>query len=158
MGRVAQLIGHLTARVTAGEEALAWRVLPPAAWRLFAGMPVADRRHALDVARDLLARGHDDRELLAAALLHDVAKGRCLRLWHRIGGVLLEAAAPRLLRRLASPAPRSWRHPWYLFVHHAALSADGALAAGCSPRTADLIRGRGGDAAQAALDAADEAH
>lgn len=158
MGRVAQLIGHLTARVDAKEEILAFEILPASAQRLFAEMPVADRRHGLDVARHLLQRGHDDRELLAAALLHDAAKGHRMRLWHRVGGVLLDAAAPDILRRLASPEPTSRGYPWYLYLHHAALSADAALAAGCTERTAALIRGTADDAAaQAALHAADEA-
>jgi hypothetical protein len=158
LGRVAQFIGHLTARVGAEEESLAWRVLPGAARPLFAAMPVADRRHAIDVARHLLAAGHDDDELLAAALLHDAAKGHRLRLWHRVGGVLLEALAPSLLHRMASADPASRGYPWHLYLHHDALSAQAALAAGCSPRTADLIRGEAADRdAQAALKAADEA-
>jgi hypothetical protein len=158
--RVAQFFGHLTARVSRDDEALARALLPPAAWPLFAGMPVADRRHGLDVASSLLATGHDDRDLLAAALLHDAAKGRRMRLWHRVAGVLLEAASPRLLGRLASPDPASWRHPFHLHLHHEALSADAAIAAGCSRRTADFIRGDVAPAdAQlaAALNAVDEA-
>ena len=158
MGRVGQLIGHVTARVGPGEEAFARQVLPRTAWPLFAQMPVADRRHAIDVAQRLLAAGRDDPELLAAALLHDAAKGHRMRLWHRVGGVLLDAAAPWLLRRLASPDPASSGYPWHLFVHHATLSAEAAIAAGCSTGTADFIRGRAADrTAQAALDAADEA-
>lgn len=123
-------------------------------------MPVADRRHALDVSGRLLAAGHDDRDLLSAALLHDAAKGHRMRLWHRVAGVLLEAVAPGLLRRLASPDPESWRHPFHLYLHHAELSAEMAVAAGCGPRTAAFIRGSGaGEDArlQRALTEADDA-
>ena len=157
--RVAQFIGHLTARVGPGEEDRARLLLPETAWALFAAMPIADRRHALDVARRLVARGHSDPDLLAAALLHDAAKGRRMRLWHRVGGVLLEAVAPRVLARLASSEVQSWRHPFHLYLHHAELSAAAALAAGCSSRTAAFIRGAtaAGDATPAAaLRAADE--
>ena len=139
--RVGQFIGHLTARVDPAEEAGARHLLPDAAWPLFTGMPVADRRHALNVAAHLLAAGQTDPDLLAAAMLHDVAKGRRMRLWHRVAGVLLAAIAPRLLARLASPDERSWRYPFHLYLHHSALSAEAALRAGCSPRTAGLIRG-----------------
>jgi hypothetical protein len=139
--RVGQFIGHLTARVDPAEEARARHLLPEAAWPLFAAMLTADRRHALNVASHLLAAGHTDPDLLAAAMLHDVAKGRRMRLWHRIAGVLLAAIAPRLLAKLASPDERSWRHPFHLYLHHAALSAEAALRAGCSQRTVDLIRG-----------------
>lgn len=139
--RVAQFIGHLTARVDPGEIDRARPLLPDTAWPLFAEMPTADRRHALDVAARLAAAGERDPDLLAAALLHDAAKGHRMRLWHRVAGVLLEAVAPRTLARLASADQRSWRYPFHLYLHHAALSADAALAAGCSPRTAALIRG-----------------
>lgn len=160
MHRVTQFFGHLTARVSADDEALARDLLPEGGWRLFAQMPVADRRHGLDVVARLLASGWDDRDLLAAALLHDAAKGERMRLWHRVSGVLLEAMSPRLLERLSSDDPASWRHPWHLYLHHAGLSATAALAAGCSERTAAFIRGSAPDAdapAARALHAADEA-
>jgi hypothetical protein len=160
MHRVGQFIGHVTARVRPEEEAFARRVLPPRAAALFDAMPVADRRHALDVARRLTDAGHDDPELLAAALLHDAAKGDRMRLWHRVGGVLLEAVAPSLLRRMASPDPASWRHGFHLYLHHGPMSAEAALRAGCGARTAAFIRAEvsGTDAPLlAALRAADEA-
>jgi hypothetical protein len=139
--RLAQFFGHLSARVSPDEVQLAHELLPATAWPLFAGMPTADRRHALDVVRRLEAAGARDPDLLGAALLHDAAKGHRMRLWHRVAGVLLEALAPRLLRRLASPDERSWGYPFHLYLEHSALSADAALAAGCSPRTAAFIRG-----------------
>ena len=160
MHRVRQFGSHVRARVAPEEEALASRVLPPDAARVFATMPVADRRHALDVSGRLLSAGHDDRDLLCAALLHDAAKGHRMRLWHRVAGVLLEAVAPGVLRRLATPDPRSWRHPFHLYLHHADLSAEMAVAAGCGPRAAAFIRGAGdGDDArlQRALTEADDA-
>lgn len=135
-------------------------MLPAGARSLFEAMPVADRRHALDVVQRLLASGHQEEDLLVAALLHDAAKGHRLRLWHRVAGVLLSAAAPRLLDRLGSVDENSWRYPFHLFRHHAEISARFALSAGCSPRAAALIRGEvsGKDRAlAAALLSADEA-
>jgi len=123
-------------------------------------MPTADRRHALDVAGRLLAEGLLDADLLAAAMLHDAAKGPRMRLWHRVAGVVLQAVAPRALKRLESPEERSWRYPFHLYLHHAAMSAEAALRAGCSPRTAAFIRGTAGAADTAlaiALSRADEA-
>jgi hypothetical protein len=158
--RVSQFVAHVRARVDGDEVALAHRMLAGPAARLFDAMPVADRRHGLDVSARLLAAGHDDPDLLAAALLHDAAKGRRMRLWHRVGGVLLEAFAPGVLRRLGSPDPASWRHPFHLYLHHADLSADLVLAAGGSQRTAAFIRGTaaGDDARlQRALIEADDA-
>lgn len=160
MHRVTQLVGHLTARVSAADLDLARQMLPPPAWPLFDAMPVADQRHGLDVARRLLARGVDEPDVLAAALLHDVAKGARLRVWHRVGGVVLAFAAPRLLRRMASSDPASRGYPWHLFLHHAELSARATREAGLPERTARLIAGRaaGPDAALAqALRDADDA-
>jgi len=127
------------ARVDPEEEALVRRVLPEGGVRLFAAMPVADRRHALDVADRLLRAGHEDRDLLGAALLHDAAKGHRMRLWHRVGGVLLEALAPGVLRRLGSPDPASWRHPFHLYLHHGPMSAALATESGCASRLAAFI-------------------
>lgn len=161
MHRVAQLVSHVTARVAPAEAALARRTLPESAWALFESMPAADRRHALDVVSRLLQRGQDDPDLLAAALLHDAAKGHRMRLWHRVAGVLLGSLAPGGLRRLAIDDPKSWRYPFHLYLHHGPLSAEAALGAGCSPRTSAFILGHLPDAADApllaALVAADEA-
>lgn len=160
MHRVAQFIGHLTARVDPGEVARARHLLPEAAWGLFNAMTTADRRHALDVAGRLLAAGHTDPDLLAAAMLHDAAKGHRMRLWHRVAGVLLAAIAPRSLAKLASPNGGSWRYPFHLYLRHSALSAQAALQAGCPQRTADFIAGTSGPAdalLAAALKRADEA-
>jgi len=158
--RVGQFIAHLRARVDPNEEAMAQRLLPTAAAALFTGMPVADRRHGLDVAERLVATGVDDPDVLAAALLHDAGKGRRVRLWHRVAGVLIEAVSPRALERIASPDPRSWRFPFHLYVHHAAISAELATAAGCTPRVgAFIIGGVNDDDAHLAraLKAADDA-
>jgi len=158
--RVGQFVSHLTARVTPDDEAAAHRILPGTAWALFDGMPVADRRHGLDVAQRLLAMGIDDRDLLAAALLHDAAKGRLLRLWHRVGGVLMARIAPGVLERLASTDPASRGHAWWVFLHHPQLSADAARSAGLSERVAAFIAGSapaGDEGLATALRVADEA-
>jgi hypothetical protein len=78
-----------------------------------------------------------------------------------VAGVLFEAFAPRLLRRLARDDPRSWRYPFHLYLHHELLSASAAVDAGCPPRVGKFIRGDVGEPADmpllAALRAADEA-
>jgi len=139
--RIRQFVSHVTARVDAAEERRAEAVLPVAARRLFSEMPVADRRHAMEVAAWLGSRGHGDPDLIAAALLHDVAKGRRMRVWHRIAGVVLAAVAPGVLRRIATGDVRSPRYPFFLYLEHDRLSAEAAAAAGCSARTAAFIRG-----------------
>ena len=161
MHRVGQFVAHVRARVEPEEMAMVRRVLPAGGAALFESMPTADRRHGLDVAERLVRAGNEDPDLLGAALLHDVAKGHRMRLWHRVAGVLLEAFAPSALGRLADPEPGSWRHPFHLYLHHEPISADLAVAAGCPPRLGSFIRGEASTQDDArllgALKAADDA-
>jgi hypothetical protein len=114
------------------------------AWALFQAMPRHDRQHALSVMRALQREGHTDPDLLTAALLHDsgktVQQDRPLRLWHRVAVVLLRAFWPSLLDRIAEDRPGSWRRPFYVQQCHAAIGAELAREAGCSPVTVGLIR------------------
>ena len=128
------------------EERFVASVLGPGPLDLFRSMPVADRRHGLDVVERLVATGIDDPDVLGAALLHDAAKGHRMRLWHRVAGVLLELLAPSILRRLADPGPASWRHPFHLYLHHEAMSAELARVAGASARLASFIDGSASEA------------
>lgn len=148
-----------------GDGEFAARYLPPRAVELFQGMPSQDRRHALSVCHTLEERGHNEPDLLAAALLHDagksVAQGAKVRLWHRVAVVLIRAFWPSLLDRVAKDLEGSWRQPFYVQVHHAAISAEEAQRAGCSEITVGLIRhhedtpGQVFDPLLAALQAAD---
>jgi hypothetical protein len=154
--RVRQFRDHLLARVAPDERAAAHEALPPAAAAVFDGMPIADQRHALDVVARLRAAGQTDPDLVVAALLHYAGKGDRVRLWHRVATVLVAAVAPSRLDRLGSTDPGSWRYGFHVQRHHEQLSADAALAAGCSPRVAALIAGTA-DAPDAQLAAALEA-
>lgn len=119
------------------------RYLPSAAVALFRAMPAYDRRHALKVLHTLQAQGHTDPDLMAAALLHDVGKTvghrHPLRLGHRVMVVLLRAWAPGVLERISRDGAEGWREPFYVQRHHAALGAELARRAGCTPRTVSLI-------------------
>lgn len=132
--------------------------LSPAQMALFDGMPVADRRHGLDVAAALRAAGMHDREVEMAGLFHDAGKGRSIRLWHRVAWSLGEALGS-WVHRGAALAPGG-AEAMARLRDHGARSAELACAAGCPPRSGALIRGDvGADdrAALAALRAADEA-
>jgi putative nucleotidyltransferase with HDIG domain len=111
---------------------------------LFETMPSYDRQHALIVARALESEGHDDPDVLAAALLHDVGKTAhqdgALRLVHRVAVVLMRALGSGVLESVAEDQPGSWRHPFHVQRFHASIGADLARNAGCSPRTVQLIR------------------
>lgn len=138
--RVRQFAKALVARVGPQEGALARQVLPPGAAGLFGGMARPDQRHALDMLGALRRQGQDAPELLAAGLLHDVAKSGRVRTWHRVVWVLLERWRPQWLQRLAVDDGASWRSAFWVQQHHADLSARLAETAGCSVGTVELIR------------------
>jgi hypothetical protein len=130
-------------RPTQIDDGLVRRYLPPAAVELFRAMPAYDRRHALAVFHSLRAGGHAEPDLLAAALVHDVGKtlyvGGSVRLWHRVTSVLLRRVSPALLERMGADRPGSWRQPFFVQQHHAAIGAELARQAGCNARTVELI-------------------
>jgi len=135
--KVRQTRAHIAATVSAAERdgLAAW--LTPAQLAVYDSMHVADRRHGLDVVATLRSEGVTDDEVLVAGLLHDCGKGDAglvaRVIWslgeayggwvHRLGGLVPGLGGT--LERLRT---------------HAERSADLALAAGCSARTADLIR------------------
>lgn len=157
--KVRQFIRHLTGRVSQAERDGLRQWLSNDQMRLFLSMPRADQRHGLDVAGALVAAGHADQELLLAGVLHDCGKGRTVGLWHRVAwslGELLGARVTRLAGRLPGFSAALDR-----IERHAQESATLALAAGCSVRTAELIRHQATpvDATHGeALRLADEAH
>lgn len=155
--RVRQFVRAAGAWVRSGEGdgEFAARYLPPPAVKLFQAMPRYDQQHALNVCHMLERQGHAERDLLAAALLHDAGKsvprGDRVRLWHRVAVVLMRAFWPSLLGRLAQDEPGSWRRPFYVQQYHAAIGAEAAQQAGCSAVTVGLIRHHE-DASDQALD------
>jgi predicted HD phosphohydrolase len=156
--RSRQFFRYLRASINDDEGDEVARLLSPRESALFFAMTARDQRHSLDVLHRLHGQGQTDSELLSAALLHDVGKGR-IRLWHRVAYVLIRAACPRLLRRSAS-GRSSWRGALMAIANHAERGASLVQAAGSSDEVVRLIRYHespdGGDARQALLRAADE--
>ena len=148
-----------TARPTNADLTLARTYLDGTLLDLFQGQEPRDVVHGVRTARWLLDRGHADRELLQAALLHDVGKGN-QRTRDRVAYVV--AARMRLAgtlarrgtaTRMAQAVGRSLRH-----------SDVGAMLleqAGASPRVVALTRLHhsepGGDGMLALLQEADAA-
>src|SRR5258706_13539642 len=98
--QVRQQLGFV-APLTTEERVEVARWLPPSALPLFQTMSAADQRHSLRVCQGLQARGCMDKDMLAAALLHDVGKaGGCVPFWTRPVIVLGKMCAPRLLSRV----------------------------------------------------------
>jgi hypothetical protein len=109
----------------------------PAELALFDAMHVADRRHGLDVVAWLRRAGVTDRDVLAAGLLHDCAKGDT-GAGPRIAWSLGEAFGPWIPR--AAALMPGWRAPIGRLRDHADASADLCSAAGLAPFAVDLVR------------------
>ncbi|MBI4504821.1 MAG: HD domain-containing protein [Chloroflexi bacterium] len=158
--RIRQFFRALRPAPTEAERIAVRAVLTPPQYALFARLAVADQRHAVEVYRRVLAGGVADREVLQAALLHDVGKaGSGLRLWQRVAAVLLDAWAPGFLARLKARGP--WRRAFRVYVRHPERGARLARLAGSSERVVTLIaahqNGAAGDPALALLRQADDA-
>ncbi len=135
--KVRQFRSHVTARVGQGERAGLADWLTPEQLALFDSMHVADRRHGFDVVATLRREGAIDHDLLVAGLLHDAGKGQT-GVWPRVAFALGQAYGPWVWR--VSRVVPAWRAPLDRLAVHADASADLAEAAGCSPRTVELIR------------------
>jgi hypothetical protein len=136
--KVRQAERHVAGRVSPEERRALAAWLRPAQLALFEAMHRADQRHGLDVVARLRSDGHTDEELLLAALLHDCSKGPSVRLPHRVAWSLGERYG-EWVHHLLSPLP-GFRPAFERLRHHAADSARLAREAGCSERTAELIR------------------
>ncbi len=136
-GKVRQFRAHVRASVGPAErsELETWLTRPQLS--LFDGMHVADRRHGLDVVATLRVEGVTDPEVLLAGLLHDAGKGRT-GVWPRVVYALGQAYGSRLWG-VAGVLPPV-RAALARLRDHAEASASLARAAGCSPRTVELIR------------------
>ncbi|HEY6569620.1 MAG TPA: hypothetical protein VIZ22_04980 [Candidatus Limnocylindrales bacterium] len=128
---------HLVARVSPAERAALTAWLHPPELDLFDAMHVADRRHGLDVVAALRRSGVTDRDVLAAGLLHDCAKGDT-GVGPRVAWSLGEAYGPRVLA-LAARVP-GWGVALDRLRHHAEVSASMVEAAGLPPFAVDLVR------------------
>jgi hypothetical protein len=109
------------------DEAWAIAQLHPAERALWQRMPDADRRHAVDVARTI---GDAPREVVAAALLHDVGKIESgLGTFARVGATLLGALGRE-----------RWGGRVGAYLRHDELGAALLAAAGSDPLTVAWAR------------------
>lgn len=81
--------------------------------KIYREQPVADQRHGLEAARRIAAVGGDRRDLVRAALLHDVGKR-----WANLGVIGRSLAS--LFAKLHVPVRGSWRR----YLDHGSLGAD----------------------------------
>jgi len=156
--KVRQFRAHRNARVSQDERAAVGTWLSAEQLALFDAMHVGDRRHGLDVVATLRGEGATDPDLLMAGLLHDAGKGDT-GLWPRVAYSLGQEYGSWVWR-VAAVVP-GFGGALGRLADHAEASARLGAAAGCSPRTVELIRHqdapRDGDAGER-LRLADEAN
>jgi hypothetical protein len=128
---------HLTASVRPEEHRMLAAWTTSAELALFDAQHVADQRHGLDVVAHLRAAGVTDRDILAAGLLHDCAKGDT-GAGPRIAWSLGERLGPWVLRP-ARVVP-GWPAALERLRVHADASADALAAAGLPERAVELVR------------------
>lgn len=142
--RVWQFGRLLTARLPAEAlaEVRAW--LTPSLFELFCRMTPAERYHAYCAWQTLREQGHTNRDLLTAALLHDVGKSKMpLAVWEKVAIVLGFKFAPRLAEgwgQRETVQPSWFARPFVVAVQHPAWGADMVEAAGGSSVAVALIR------------------
>ncbi len=143
--RLGQFFTHLRPRpLTPAEKAEVEGVLGAGLAQLFRRQTLGEQAHCLRVMRTVVNAGGPyaaRRELLQAALLHDVGKSVApLSLADRTLVVLARRLAPGAARRWGQGPPRGWRRPFATAQQHPEWGADLCTAAGAPPLTVDLIR------------------
>ena len=132
-----QVRTHLSAHVSPEERRSLAAWTTPSELSLFDAMHVADRRHGLDVVAHLRDAGVGDRDVLAAGLLHDCAKGDTgvlPRIAWSLGeayGTWIHGAAARL---------PGWGAHMERLRTHAEASAAACERAGLPPHAVALVR------------------
>ena len=130
-------------RLTSGERAEIAHHLARPELELFERFSWSDQAHALRVLRLLQKEGHDDPDLLTAALLHDIGKteltisvvDRCVIV---LGSILLPNRAEQW--GMTAEPPYRWSKPFVLKMRHAEWGAVLAEEVGSSPLAVQLIR------------------
>ena len=116
-------------------------ILPPELFALFVQMHPSEQAHSIAVYRHLLKQEIRNKDLLEAALLHDVGKNRYpLRVWERIVIVLTNAFFPKKTEIWSKDKPKGLKRPFVVAQKHPEWGAELASQAGASELTVDLIR------------------
>jgi putative nucleotidyltransferase with HDIG domain len=116
-------------------------VLKPKEVELFDRLSAAEQDHAYRVMKDVSQSEAADRDVLAAALVHDVGKTRVpSTLLERSLAVIVSALMPKIASQLSQGEPRGWRRPFVVKAQHAVWGAELADKAGSSSKAVSLIR------------------
>ncbi|HID54408.1 MAG TPA: HDIG domain-containing protein, partial [Anaerolineae bacterium] len=108
---------------------------------LFNRFNFTDQWHSYRVMCALQAAGHDQPDLLTAALLHDIGKTKLpISVWERSWIVLGQMFLPGRAAAWGQAEAQGWRRPFVVKAQHPAWGAEMAEQVGCTPLTISLIR------------------
>ncbi|MCC5465174.1 HDIG domain-containing metalloprotein [Pelosinus baikalensis] len=147
--RIKQVFAALTASITPKDREFIEQHLSSKAQNLFWAMNVPDQRHVLNVAYTALhlADNHSNvnsKLLVKCALLHDVGKVKGdVSTVDKIITVIGDYFFPNQLRKWGKQGRGSkvanLRHAFYIYFHHAAISAGMLREIGESPEMIEII-------------------
>lgn len=139
--RTRQFWAALSAAPAGKDLDLAAQTLSREQFALFRRMQPSEQAHSLEVLQGLLRQEPIERELAAAALLHDVGKIRFpLRTWERVLIVIAQSALPRQAKAWGAAEPDGWKRPFVVAEKHPDWGADLAEQAGLGTRGVEVIR------------------
>jgi hypothetical protein len=139
--RLRQFWIALKSAPTAGDLAAIEDHLTPDLMALFLRMQPGEQVHSLSIYHQLQSQGETNRDLLVAALLHDVGKSRYpLRVWERVIVVIARRYFPEKVPKWGEGEPMGWRRAFVVAQQHPDWGADMAQEAGTSRVCVDLIR------------------
>ncbi len=116
-------------------------ILSDAEFELFFRFDRGEQWHSYQVMRTLREAGHDEPELLQAALLHDVGKTRSpLTVWNRSLIVVVKKVLPGKTAVWGKNNTDGWQRPFVVKAQHPEWGAQMAEAAGSSALVVALIR------------------
>ena len=132
------------------------QILTAAQFELFQQFDWNDQWHSYRVMEMLQTAGHNDPDLLVAALLHDVGKTKVkISIWHRSLIVLAYALSSDTIDNWGQGEAVGWKRPFVVKAKHPDWGADMVEVAGATPQALSLIR-RHQDCLQTAVTEEDE--
>ncbi len=138
--RVRQFLFALAAAPSAEDMEQIAQLLSPDQVMLFQCMQRSEQAHSIRIYRQLCEQGEANRDLLVAALLHDVGKScHPLRLWERVEIVFVKWLAPDKIREWGCAEPSGWKRPFVVAEQHAVWGAQMAAQVGSTPLVVALI-------------------
>ncbi|SFL79527.1 HDIG domain-containing metalloprotein [Pelosinus propionicus] len=147
--RIKQVIAALNASITQKDKVFIERYLSSRAQSLFWAMNVPDQRHVLNVAYTSLRLAEYRKDvnielLIKCALLHDVGKVKghistADKIITVIGDYFCSSRLKKWSRQGRGNKLANLRHAFYVYFHHAAISAAMLKEIGESPKVIEII-------------------